>query len=183
MSALSVAFRSSCPLRTVNCLLLPVCCFLIPNTARADGGTMRLSERQGPYQITVFTAPTPMRAGPVDVSVLVLDCTNGQPIPDAEVTVRAVRSGKPEEGVFVQATSDAATNKLLQAAIFDLPEAGQWKMEVEVKSRLGETQVQFDLDVAEPLPRWASLWPWIGWPGLVIVFFGLHQWLVRRRSR
>ncbi|HEV3235669.1 MAG TPA: hypothetical protein VGZ25_01690, partial [Gemmataceae bacterium] len=63
------------------------------------------------------------------------------------------------------------------------PEAGQWKMEVEVKSRLGETQVQFDLDVAEPLPRWASLWPWIGWPGVVIVFFGLHQWLVRRRLR
>jgi hypothetical protein len=165
------------------CLLLSVSWLLFPTPANADGGAIRLSEQRGPYQITVFTSPTSLRAGPVDVSVLVLDCTNGQPIPDAEVTVRAVRSGKPGEGVFVQATSDAATNKLLQAAIFDLPEAGQWKMEVEVKSRLGETQVQFDLDVAEPLPRWASLWPWIGWPGLVIVFFGLHQWLVRRRSK
>ncbi|HEV3259998.1 MAG TPA: hypothetical protein VG013_24230, partial [Gemmataceae bacterium] len=44
---------------------------LLPSMAMADGGAIRLSEQKGDYQITVFTAPTPLRAGPVDVSVLI----------------------------------------------------------------------------------------------------------------
>ena len=54
-----------------------------PAPARADGGTVRLSERQGEYRITVFTAPVPFRAGLVDISVLVQDAVSRTPIPDA----------------------------------------------------------------------------------------------------
>ena len=49
--------------------------------AIADGGSMRLSGKKGGYQITVFTAPTPFRAGPVDISVLVQDASTGDPMP------------------------------------------------------------------------------------------------------
>ncbi len=45
--------------------------------ARADGGAVRLRQRSGGYQIAVFTEPTPLRAGPVDVSVLVQDAETG----------------------------------------------------------------------------------------------------------
>ena len=38
--------------------------------AHADGGALRLSRRAGALRVSVFTAPTPPRAGPVDVSVL-----------------------------------------------------------------------------------------------------------------
>ncbi len=38
-----------------------------------DGGAVRFSGQQGDWRITVFTSPTPLRAGPVDVSVLVQD--------------------------------------------------------------------------------------------------------------
>ena len=173
----------------VRCSLFPCfhvslsLCLLFPAHARSDGGAIRLSEQSGSCQITVFTTPTPLRAGLVDVSVLVLDRGNGRAVPDATVMVKVMRRDNRGRGSSVRATSEAATNKLLQTAIFEIPEAGQWSMEVTVNSRLGHAQVHFDADVAEPPPRWVSLWPWIGWPGLVIVFFGAHQWLVRRRLR
>jgi hypothetical protein len=155
--------------------------FLLPAVTRADGGTIRLSERHGPFQVTIFTSPTPLRAGPVDVSVLVMDLASGRPIQDAEVTVRAMHLASRGESIVISATSGAATNKLLRAAVFELPAAGTWRIEVDVQSQLGPARVHFEVDVAEPPPRWVSLWPWITWPGLVMVFFGVHQWLVRRR--
>ena len=41
--------------------------------AQADGGRICVSERAGPWQIAVFTSPTPPSLGLVDVSVLVQD--------------------------------------------------------------------------------------------------------------
>ena len=43
--------------------LLLAACWLLPATARADGGTLRLAQRRGEYQVTVFTAPAVLRAG------------------------------------------------------------------------------------------------------------------------
>ena len=53
--------------------------------ALADGGTVRLSEMQGPYRITALTSPNPFRSGPVEINVLVQDATTGDALPDANV--------------------------------------------------------------------------------------------------
>ena len=71
-------------------LMLALLLFLIlhpSSLARADGGAVRLRQRAGGYQIAVFTSPTPFRAGPVDVSVLVQDAATGECVPEAQVTV------------------------------------------------------------------------------------------------
>ena len=60
---------------------------------------MRLSERMGGYQVTVFTSPAPLRAGPVDVSVFVQDADTGEPAAGVGVTVRAAPRGRPDETV------------------------------------------------------------------------------------
>ena len=74
----------------VICLLLVSSFFLHPSSfLRADGGTIRLSEQKGNYRITVFTAPTPLRAGPVDISVLVQEAATGEPAPGVQVTIKA----------------------------------------------------------------------------------------------
>ena len=52
------------------------------SVARADGGVVRLRQRAGGYQIAVFTSPTPIRAGPVDVSVLVQDAATEECVPE-----------------------------------------------------------------------------------------------------
>jgi hypothetical protein len=44
------------------------------------GGEVRLMEKAGPFVITVFSDPTPLRVGPVDLSVLVQDRDSGRPI-------------------------------------------------------------------------------------------------------
>jgi len=148
---------------------------------RADGGTLRLCQRAGNYQVAVFTSPTPLRAGPVDLSVLVQDPTSGECALGAEVRVRltAVRSGRMLE---YPATSAAATNKLFQAAVFELPEAGVWDVEVSVQGSQGPASAHFPLEAGEPLPRWLDLWPWYTWPALAVALFSLYRVLARRRG-
>jgi hypothetical protein len=148
---------------------------LCPALARADGGTVRVSKRQGPYEITVFTSPTPLRAGPVDVSVFVQDSATGEVVPEVRVLVRATPRNRESEVVSRAATAEAATNKLFRAAVFDLLEPGWWDVEVLVEGNQKTVQVRFDLEAAPPSPRWVSLWPWVTWPVLVIALFCVHR--------
>jgi hypothetical protein len=154
-----------------------------PAAARADGGVPRLSELASGYRVSVFTSPTPFRAGPVDVSVLVQDADTGELIPDVRVTVRAAPRGRPETAVSHEATAEAVTNKLYRAAVFDLPEPGWWDVDVMVKGGRGSAQVRFAVEAADPLPQWRALAPWVGWPALAVALFSLHQFLVRRKTR
>ncbi len=156
--------------------------------ACGDGGTISMSEKKAGFLITVFTAPAPFRAGPVDISVLVQDASTGEPVPETRVTVRMTKltlgrdlETAPQLGEYA-ATREAATNKLLHAAQFDLPEPGRWQLEVQVEGGHELAVLGGELEAAAPLPRWRELWPWIGWPALAIALFGIHQVLARRRS-
>ncbi len=82
------------------------CVLLLPALARSDGGTIRLAQRCGDYQITVFTSPASVRAGPVDISVLVQEVSTGEPASGARVTITiALR------GTSTVITHDAKTHK------------------------------------------------------------------------
>ncbi len=65
--------------------------------ALADGGTVRLSEMQGPYRITALTSPNPFRSGPVEINVLVQDATTGDALPDANVRLSLAPRDEPDE--------------------------------------------------------------------------------------
>jgi hypothetical protein len=172
--------------RSIPCLLLLSLGHLVtlsPCQARADGGTLRLSEQKGNYRITVFTAPTPLRAGPVDISVLVQEAATEQPLAGVQVAIKAEWRGSPGVAFHHPATTEAATNKLYYAAIFDLADPGWYAVEVSIDGALGTAQVHFELEAGEPLPPWLAMAPWVGWPVLAILLFGIHQLLVRGRSR
>jgi hypothetical protein len=77
------------------------------------------------------------------------------------------------------ATSAKATNKLYQAVQFELPEPGRWDLHVRVEGSPGLVVLSGDVEAAEPLPRWRQIWPWFGWPALVIALFGIQQILKR----
>jgi hypothetical protein len=147
-------------------LILVSCLLLAPSSLlQADGGAVRLRERAGDYQIAVFTSPTPFRAGPVDVSVLVQDAASGECEPEARVTVRLTGAGAG------------------QAAVFQLPESGWWEVEVAVDGSHGPARVRFEVEAGERPPRWLDLWPWFAWPALAVALFGIHQVLVWRKVR
>ena len=152
---------------------------------RADGGTVQLVERHGDYQISVFTAPAPPRAGTVDVSVLVQDVASGQPVPDIETTVTLTRvapvsGSRSPAPIQVTATRAAATNKLLQSALVELPEQGEWNVQVTSVTAGEPIEVSFTIAAAPPLPRWLSQWVWFSWPALAVGVFVVHRALVAR---
>jgi hypothetical protein len=149
--------------------------------AKADGGSLRLAAKKGGYQISVFTAPTPFRAGSVDISALVQDATTGDLVTQARVIVRMTKPGR--FALEFPATVEAATNKLFRAAQFELPEPGHWEMQVGVEGVHGLAVIGADIEAGEALPRWPETWPWILWPVLVIVLFSIHQILAARPGR
>jgi hypothetical protein len=149
---------------------------------RADGGTMRLSEQNGNYRITVFTSPTPLRAGSADISVLVQDLATGELASGLQVIIEAVQSESGTIAYHGVATSGAATNKLYQAAHFDLPEPGWYGITVSVDGPLGPARVCFGAEAATPMPSWIALAPWVGWPFAAVALFAIHQLLVKRKT-
>jgi hypothetical protein len=154
--------------------------FRLPSPAMADGGTIRLSEQAGNYQIAVFTSPTPLRAGPVDVSMLIQDAATRKPVSEVQVTITAKRRDRPNLLIRRPATIEAATNKLFRAATFELPEPGSWDIDVSIDGPLGKAQARFDVEASESLPRCLAMWWWIGWPVLPILLFSWHQVVVKR---
>jgi hypothetical protein len=154
-----------------------------PLPARGDGGTLREWKRLEGYDIAVFTDPTPVVTGSVDVSVLLLDPATGEPISDADITVEIALSDRPGAALRRAVTSEAATNKLLRAALFELPLPGRCGVLVTVEGPRGHAQVQFDLDVARSSTPSPGLWPWILWPFPVIAIYATHRRLVRSKDR
>lgn len=153
-----------------------------PSAAGADGGAVRYSGRQADRLVTVFTDPTPLRTGLVDVSVLVQDADSGQTLVGVPIIVHAEPIDHSNQRITVGATAEAATNKLLRAARFDLPSPGKWHLEVDVDGAGQKLPIEFDVEVTEGLPAWFEMSLWIGWPLAAIGLFGVHQVLVHRRS-
>jgi len=149
--------------------------------ARADGGVVRLSEARGDLLVTVFTAPAPLRAGPVDVSVMVQESAGRRPVLDASVSI-VLRSKVDHAVIHAAATRAQATNKLLYAAIVDLPVAGDWNLEVTVERGATLARVATGLSADTAVPRLRSLWPYLAFPPVVIALFVLHQRLGRPRQ-
>ncbi|HET6883692.1 MAG TPA: hypothetical protein VFI31_26295 [Pirellulales bacterium] len=153
---------------------LPAILAMLSSVAMADSGTIRASQRHGNVQVTVFSEPTPLVAGPVDLSVLVQDVATGEvlyPAIDIELSPR------PEDSIPLheRATRTAATNKLFQAANFELPDAGWWDVKVDIDGPNGHVMVPFDFEAGQPPPTWRSLWMWFTWPFFAIALFVAFQ--------
>jgi hypothetical protein len=149
----------------------------------ADGGRVVLMERQGNYRITVLTAPDPLRAGPIDISVLLQEAETGKPVTNARINVSLTPGGGRGRTVRAVATNDAATIKLLSAALVELPERGAWDVEIACLAEQGPARVRFRIDAGPRSPRWLNEWPWFSWPVAVIMLFGIHRRPVARRRQ
>jgi hypothetical protein len=115
----------------------------------ANGGTVRVSRQAvGPYLVSVFTSPTPMRTGEVDISVLVQDAGR-ESVLDVPVRVDAIPVGFQADSVRHPATREQATNKLFKAAKFDVREPGEWEFLVRVGGDEGGS-VRFVVELTDP---------------------------------
>jgi len=147
---------------------------LAPIVASADGGVMRARQASGPFLISIFTASDPLRAGPIDVSVLVQGRKSGETTLDATVdlAIQPPRSDSPR--FRARATHEQATNKLLQCHD---EHACSWTMGPPCRraTGAGRRERHHVTQVAPPAPRLAAIWPYLLLPPFATVVFALHQ--------
>lgn len=170
-------------MRSVTRLLL-LMCLIFPfraSPARGDGGAVRLVEQRGEDRIAVFTSPDPLRSGPIDVSLLIQNAATGQAIDSVEAIVTLRSRTSPVVELRAPATTAAATNKLLRAALVDLPKPGWWDVEVDCRVEGRPARVSFAVEAGPPLPDWLTVWPWFAWPAGAVLIFAAHRRLVVRK--
>jgi cytochrome c oxidase assembly factor CtaG len=153
----------------------------VPVAGAHHGGVVRLTEKIGAFVITVFTEPTPLRAGPVEITVLVQDRDSQRPVLDVEVTVLVLERESDGPPTRIEATRQNATNKLMYAAPVHLPAAGPWELQVTVRQGAVMADVAFEVTAHPPRPLLLSSWPYLALIPLAIGLFGLRQWISRRR--
>ncbi len=143
----------------------------------ANGGTVRISRAPvGLYLVSVFTSPTPLRTGEVDVSVLVQDAEQER-ILDVPIIVEAHPLDTEAAAVTHEATRQQATNKLFKAAKFDVLAEGEWEFSITVGGEEGGT-VSFQATLTDPtlLDRPYLL------AALVLIPLALLGWLLLGRD-
>jgi hypothetical protein len=126
-----------------------ICLLLTPFLpAGANGGTLQLSRAPaGPFGLTVYTSPTPLREGLADVSVAVEWAESGDLESDARVVVIAEPIGHSGAGGAYEATHERATDPGFYAADVLLPGAGRWRLEILAQTIRDEGAVVIEVDV------------------------------------
>ena len=144
---------------------------------------VRISEVDGPWRLTVFSEPTPLRAGMVDFSVLIQETADDAPILDATVSLMLDHVDGESDSILVEATREAATNQLLYSAKFELPAEGTWDIETAALQGEQISRVRFQFEAAEKVPPFLDMWFWFLLPVMACLLIILNQWLQRRRTQ
>lgn len=121
----------------------------VPTTILANGGTLRLTAMLGPYEVSVFTDPTPVRPDSLDVSVLVRRPGDAQPLRGLRVFVRAEAMDHVAMPLEHEATREAADDPRYYAAKFPLVASGRWRITVSVAGEEGSGEGSFEVNAVE----------------------------------
>lgn len=138
------------PRRGQTALLLSLLLLLLPRGLPANGGTLRFVGLLGPWEVAVFTDPTPPRPDSLDVSILATLPGSIHPVEDLEITVRLEEvSGRGTHQL--PATREQAEDPRYYAAKFRDLGAGEWRVTVAARGPTSEGgEAGFTLRVREP---------------------------------
>jgi len=149
----------------------------------ADGGSVLLQKQAGPYLLTVFGSPSPLRVGQADLSVMVQRSADRTDVPDAKVVVHLSKLASGSiMTVSAPATHQRATNKLLYASSLTLPSAGYWKLNVDVRAANAEATAAGGIEVSDAQPPLVTYWPYLAMVPLIALLFVFNRWLRRKRG-
>lgn len=168
------------PIGGLRLLCLVILCLFAatPQTARAHGGTLLLSQVSGPYRIAVFASPYPLQIGLNDVSVLLGRLSDDQIELGANVRLTVQAVGGPETEQTSPAAYFGESDQLFYHAEVLLPRPGDWRLTVEVAGPEGEARAETTFEVAQPRSNrpWKAL-------GLGVPLAALAVWYLVRRRR
>jgi len=153
---------------------------MITSVACGDSGLVRLSEVTPPWRVTIMTDPTPLREGPIDISLLLQTHKGGTAVLDAHVDLEL--EGPDGLRLTTTASHSQAENQLLYAAKFSLPAAGEWNVLTRLEHDDTCREVRWTLTAAGPTPPLAAAWPWLLPAPLGIALFACNRALRRSRT-
>jgi hypothetical protein len=162
-------------------LLLLTVLVLAQAAAFADGGAIQLRKEAGAYEITVFTSPAPLSAGPVNISLLLQNRNGLDPVLDANVSL-LLRAQSSRTEILARASREQAQNKLLYAAPVTLSESGKWQIAITILRNGQRTDAFGTIDVAPTPQMVASYWGYVAFPPFLIVAFVVRECLLSRRQ-
>lgn len=174
----AVAFYRSLYAASITMLFVAIAIFARIIPAHADGGAVQFEKSSGQFVVTVFATPSPLRAGPVDISLLVRDRKDQQPVFDCQAFIQLCKEGAMS--IPSQATHEAAHNKLFYAAPVKVPESGLWELEVDIQHGDDSISVAGEIAVASSNPLLLVYWRSLALPPVFISLFAVNQWLKRR---
>jgi hypothetical protein len=165
--------------------LLIACCLLgFATSAYADGGRLRMHAPAGPFVVTLFTTPDPLRADDADFSVALERASSGALVSDANVTLILTPAVEGERGrIELEATRAAATSAFMQAADVRLPHPGSWKVTVVVRQGSERGECSTTLDVLPRSPLGGQIFWEIMLVPFLILLFAVHQRLKSKQRR
>jgi hypothetical protein len=172
---------------------------LLARMSWADGGTIQFQGDAGSFHVTVFTLPPILRAGSIDVTVLVQDRSKLNPLLDARVTLDlTAQSGSSAKKVAwsppacaltispsltgIPANLNHGENRLLYGALVQVPYGGIWKLKINIQRDSEAESILTLLKVNPPLPPPLAYWQLFMLPPLGVLSFILHR-TARRKDR
>ena len=179
----------------VFCLILA-----IPEMLLADGGAIQFQGDAGSFHVTLFTQPPILRAGLIDITMLVQDRSNLDPILDAKVTFHLNRQAGslPEATQWMppacamNKTADLSNipallghgeNRLLYGSAVQVSDSGRWEFKAQIQ-RAGETaEIDTGLNIGLAPPPPMAYWHLFLLIPAAILGFVLHQWARAQRTK
>lgn len=143
----------------------------VPGAHAHGGGTPQLENASaGPYVVSVWTTPDPPRVGAYHLTVSVArpdEVGNaGEPVLGADVAVGLTPRSAAAEPLMVQASNEAADNKLFYEADVELTAPGAWDVKVTVDGPDGRGETGFTIEAeAGQSINWAL----VGAAGVAVV--------------
>lgn len=157
------------------------------------GGVPQLTNAEaGPYRVSAWTQPDPIRMGDFHITVAVMHLPEsstthretGDLVLDATVLVHLEPLDQAGETLLASASRDNAVNKLYYEADLALPSEGGWRVGIEVAGSAGAGWASFDIQALPPTPL-SSLQrlPGVAWGGLALALLAAGWWVQAFRAR
>jgi hypothetical protein len=163
------------------------------------GGVEQLANAEaGPYWVSVWTQPDPLRVGTAHITVAVSDPPPtsgaqtadsgrtyreaGPPVLDATVQVAFKPLEHSGETLIALAAHEDAANKLFYEADVELPETGHWRVDITVEGPAGTGSASFETQVFPPSTFDWTLVGGLGLVGLVAVLMVQRFWNPKARE-
>lgn len=179
---------------------------LAGNAARGDGIVTRGRHTNDPFVLTLYSPADLSSATATDLAVLIQRRDTGEVVHDATVELRfdppanaaprgmdvfcgpvdeqlpQFRSRGAGSSSGVAALAGRSANGLLYGTRVRLPFPGDWTVHLAVRQGGDSVVTQSVLPVGGPAERLWSVWPFLVFPPVTMVLFGLNQGLRRRNK-